>query len=492
MDDFKSTLKFRLNDSVEYDERSGRLELLRRYPLQVLRLNLVWKPVFDLLSQQSWISQKAIFALVKDFDPIETGRFLHSLVCKGFIQRRGTPALTEFPKVSIIIPVKNRPQEIAKCLESLLRLDYPSDKTEIIVVDDGSTDGTVETVKRYPAHLISLKQNRKAPFCRNLAAMQASGEILAFIDSDCTADPAWLNELLPAFDDPAIAAVGGFVDSTLNQKMLDRYERVKSSLNMGNRFVCSSKSNRSFYVPSCNLLVKRDVYRQLGGFKEHLFVGEDVDFCWRLQDADFKLAYYPLGKISHRHRSSVIPFCTRRYDYGTSEPILQKEHPERIKTMQWAAGDILFWLCLALSAWLMSPVFFILSLIVLLNDVWSKIRKCRENRFQIGELKLLIVVTRGYLTFLYHMTTLCSRYYLVLLPLILLLSPAGAAILIAAHLGVGFVEYRMKRPDLNLFVFLCFFTLEQLSYQIGVWLGCFKNRHFSSVIPKIKIKYSAI
>ncbi len=113
----------------------------------------------------------------------------------------------------MIIPVRNRPREIEDCLFSLGKLDYPESKIEIIVVDDASTDHTPQVASEFPVRLISLRDNRQAPYCRNLAAKNAIGEILAFIDSDCLADPFWLKELISAFKDARVAAVGGRVAS---------------------------------------------------------------------------------------------------------------------------------------------------------------------------------------------------------------------------------------------------------------------------------------
>ena len=84
------------------------------------------------------------------FDPVPTEKFLEGLVRKGFLEERGLPEIKEYPFISIIIPVRNRPDEITECLESLLRVEYPPELMEIIVVDDASTDNTSEVVARLP------------------------------------------------------------------------------------------------------------------------------------------------------------------------------------------------------------------------------------------------------------------------------------------------------------------------------------------------------
>ena len=131
----------------------------------------------------------------------------------------------------------------------------------------------------------------QASYCRNHAARQARGDLLAFIDSDCLAESAWLRELVPAFKDKSLGALGGIVDSYFNAKGLDRYEKAKSSLSVGTWFRRSQKNDPFFYLPSCNLVVRRRLFLDIGGFKEELVVGEDVDLCWRIRKSGYQIEY---------------------------------------------------------------------------------------------------------------------------------------------------------------------------------------------------------
>lgn len=486
MKDSETKLSYRFHDSVDYFEQEGLLILVLGYPLKMIKLNPVWKPVFNQLSQKSWISFNLIVSRVKNLPVEKVELFLQNLVCKGFIQRMGTPELRSFPMVSIIIPVKNRPNDIKNCIEALLALDYPSEKIEITVVDDGSTDNTIAVIEQYPVNVILLRKNRQAPFCRNLAAKKAKGKYLAFIDSDCIAGKSWLQELLPVFKNPSVGAVGGLVDSTFQEKKLDRYEKVKSSLNMGKQFRCSNKTDLTFYVPSCNLLVRKKAFQQVGGFKEHFIVGEDVDLCWRMQEAGFQIEYQPVGKVCHKHRNQIVSFCLRRFDYGTSEPVLQKEHTERKKMMIWGLRDTLFWIFLILSVVFQSKIILLITLAVVIVDVFLKKHQAHSHGLEMSLPRLFAVAFRGYVVFLYHIFAFLSRYYLIALPLVGFIAPIGFIILISAHLITGIVEFKLRRPNLNLFFFIFYFTLEQTSYQTGVWWACFKNGCFSAVFPKIR------
>ena len=415
-------------------------------------------------------------------------RFLNTLIRKGYLAQTGFPRLadSDYPAVSVIIPVRDRPQEIRACLASLTRLDYPAAKREIIVVDDASRDDTPAVVEQFPAvRLIRMPQHRQASFCRNRAAASARGDILAFIDSDCLADPTWLKELVPAFRDRSLGALGGRVDAAFEENGLDRYEKVKSALKMGSWFKRSEQAERFFYVPACNFLVRRDAFRDVGGFRASLHVGEDVDFCWRLQDAGFSLEYRPLGRVAHKHRNRLGAFCTRRFDYGTSEPVLQSLHRARVKTLFLPWSETLFWLAAVMAIVLQNFLPLAAGGALLLVDGIRKHRRLQTRQVPVTRRAVYTAIIRGYLAFVYHCCSFVSRYYLIVVPALVPLSPLTAAVMGCMHLIAGLVEYRVKQPRLNPLFFLFFFTLEQASYQSGVWWACIRRLNFNPVLPRV-------
>ncbi len=392
------------------------------------------------------------------------------------------------PSVSVIVPVRNRPAEIEACLDALQLLRYPRERLEIIVVDDASEDVTPEVISRFPVRRIALNEHKQASHCRNLGARKSRGDVLAFVDSDCQVHPDWLSELLPSFRDPALAAVGGLVDSKFAESALDRYEKVKSSLHMGFRLRRSTRSEPFFYLPSCNLLVRRKAFLNLGGFREDLHVGEDVDLSWRLCDAGFQIEYRPCGVVYHRHRSQLRTFCARRFDYGTSEPMLQQLHPKRIKQIPFPLGGAAFWGIIALaliSAW---PPLLALAGLGLLLDSHLRSRQLKRKEIPVRNGSLVVAVLRSYFAFLYLFSAFVSRYYLLWYPVVAFVSPALGAALVGMHFLVGIVEFCVKRPELNLPAFLYYHTWEQLWYQAGVWWGCLRALCFKPVNPRVVLK----
>jgi mycofactocin system glycosyltransferase len=482
-------LSFRLRPSARYHcLPDGKRALVLRYPLRAAFIHDFWHPVLAFLGQNVWVPMDRITAAVTHIPPQQIELFLNSLVRRGYVAQEGYPLIDEadYPTVSVIIPVRNRHKEITACLHSLARLDYPGEKLEIIVVDDASEDATAEAVARFPeVHLLRMQQHRQASFCRNRAAQAAQGDILAFIDSDCLADPTWLKELVPAFRDTSLGALGGWVDAVFEEKGLDRYEKVKSALKIGAYFKRSEQAERFFYVPSCNFLVRKEAFLSLGGFRETLHVGEDVDLCWRLQDAGHILEYRPMGRVSHKHRNRLAAFCSRRFDYGTSEPELQQLHAGRVKTLYLPWTESLFWLIVVLSMTLKTGLPLFMAAGLLLVDGIKKHAKLKTRHLPVTRRQVYTAIIRGYLAFVHHCCSFISRYYLVVVPLVLLLSPLTAAVIFGMHLSAGIVEYTVKKPRLNPLLFLLFFTLEQASYQSGVWWACICRVNFNPVLPRI-------
>ncbi len=478
-------LGYRLAKGVTRHEKNDGIFLLLGFPLKSLSLHPAWKGIIRCLSGRDYVAFQQLLPLIENVDADRVESMLNDLVLKGFLEQQGIPALSELPMVSIIIPVRNRPEEISACLKSLEDLDYPANRLETIVVDDASTDHTPEIVSGFPVRLIRLENNQQAPFCRNLAAGEAKGEILAFVDSDCLVDPLWLKELLPTFKAASVGAVGGRVASYFNTSGLDCYEAANSSLIMGRHAMRSQERDTAFYVPSCNLLVRRSLFLGMDGFREELVVGEDVDLCWRIQDHGLHVAFQPVGKVFHKHRNRLIPFCGRRFDYGTSEPLLQKLHKKRSKKMVFPVGGSFFLALGILAMMTASPMLLIPCGAISIGDALNRWCIVRKKGVPVGVMSILLAVLREYFSFAYHLCAFASRYYLIWAILLLPLFQTASMVIMTMHLVVGIVGYVIKKPQLNPFSFLFYFTLDQLSYQSGVWWGCFRHRAFGSVNPKL-------
>jgi mycofactocin glycosyltransferase len=412
-----------------------------------------------------------------------SARVLEELAKRGFLQRLqgtgGTPA--KLPRVSIVIPVMDREEELRECLTSLCRIDYPEDLLEVIVVDDGSSDGSAEVASAFGATVLSSGGRGRGPAAaRNRGAEAATGEILAFIDSDCTASIPWLKELVGAFADPQVAAVGGLVDGMYRTSALDRYEAVMSSLSLGKHERSGQGGDDTFYLPSCNLLVRRDAFARVGGFRVAMHVGEDVDLTWRLRDGGFRIIYRPQGRVLHAHRSYLPAFLKRRFEYGTSEGLLQTLHPERRKKMAFPPLLCAVLACCAAGIVGGGLVLFLAAAVLLAGDAVVTRSESRRLGFSLEFHRIAASRFRTFVSLCYYVSFHLTRYYGWPLFAIAMLWPSGWPLLLPVVLWPALVDWYVRRPDLSPPVFFFFYLLEHLAYGAGVFRGCLGQRSFAS------------
>ena len=464
-------MNYRMAQGVELVQKEGGDFLMSKTPLALVRLNA---PLVE-LARRAMAGPIAAAGAAQE-------KVLEQLALKGFLVRLQDVAQPEatLPTISIVIPVLDRADELARCLASIAQIDYPKEKIEVIVVDDGSRDDSAKVALNHGAQVVSSGGVRRGPAAaRNVGAAQACGELLAFIDSDCTASPGWLTELVHLFRDDRIAAVGGMVEGMCSASSVDRYEAVMSSLSLGSRERFGGGGDDTFYLPSCNLLVRRELFASVQGFEDSMHVGEDVDLTWRLRDAGWTIAYLPAGRIYHEHRSSVRSFMSRRFDYGTSEGMLQKLHPLRRKrfVLPPLLGIVLALLLLApfLSWWLIPAAGALLA-----ADAAVYRRRLARRGVPLGYGSIFGGRLRALGGLSYYLSYHLVRYYALPLCALALLLPGFWAVPMAALFTCAGVDYLIKKPRLAAVQFTTIYLLEQLAYGSGVFWGCLRGRGFAS------------
>jgi mycofactocin glycosyltransferase len=460
-----------LAKNVELVERDGGIFLLSKTPLSLLRLN---PALAELLRADS----DGEIAPATDAE----ASVLEQLTEKGFLLRlRETPETpADLPLISVVIPVKDRAEELGRCLASIASVDYPQEKLQVIVVDDGSSDGSAAVAREAGACVVPSGGSGRGPAAaRNVGARSARGEIIAFIDSDCTASTGWLAELIPLFADSKTAAVGGLVDGMCTESAVDRYEAVMSSLSLGSRERSGNSGNDTFYLPSCNLLVRRETFAAAGGFDDAMHVGEDVDLTWRLRDRGWTISYLPKGRVFHEHRSSLRSFMSRRFDYGTSEGTLQILHPQRHKKMV-----IPPMLAVVLALSLLTPLTGGWSLVaggVLLaaDAAAARVRIARRG-IPLGFGSVMAGRLRALGSLVYYLCYHLVRYYSVPLIAVTLCFPLFGWVPLAVLGCAAVVDHAVRKPALGFIPFTAIYLLEQIAYGSGVFWGCLRRRCFAS------------
>lgn len=175
---------------------------------------------------------------------------------------------------SVIIPAKNEQGNIARCLESVLSVDWDPAEFEIMVVDNGSSDKTVEVADRFGVS-VHLEPDLSIAGLRNFGAGKASGEILSFIDADCTVDRGWLREASRYLSRTEIVCFGSPPGVPPNATW------VQSAW-----FLVRRKQfavGETDWLESMNMFVRREVFCTCGGFDETLVTCEDYDFSLRMK-----------------------------------------------------------------------------------------------------------------------------------------------------------------------------------------------------------------
>jgi glycosyltransferase involved in cell wall biosynthesis len=229
--------------------------------------------------------------------------------------------LPGYPFVSIIVCSYNGAKTLEPCLESLGQIDYPN--YEIILIDDGSTDNTREIAARFPDVRYVYQTNHGLSHARNHGAAIAKGEIFAYTDSDCMADPDWLYYLISTLLSGDYAGVGGPNVSPPAQNWV---QACVAAAPGGPSHVLLTDTVAE-HIPGCNMAWYRWAFENVGGFDpEYHKAGDDVDFCWRVQQSGHAIAFSPTAVVWHYRRFTLRAFRKQQEGYGEAESLLRFKH----------------------------------------------------------------------------------------------------------------------------------------------------------------------
>ena len=235
-------------------------------------------------------------------------------------------AKESLPKVSVIVPVKNGGAKIQGLLDSLMQIDYPKDKLEIIIVDGNSSDDTREIVSRYPVKLL-LEENHGINGARNTGLKHSGGDIIVFTDSDCVVPKDWIKRIVEDFQDSKIGCVGGNVEGYYDD-FLSRYSD-ESIIPVMRRFkrreVLDTIKPPLHYPAGCNMAIKRDIIEKVGLFDENIMYGFDEDeLVERICRKGNEMILDPEILVKHKHRSTLPELLKQNFRYGRGIGLLLK------------------------------------------------------------------------------------------------------------------------------------------------------------------------
>lgn len=259
--------------------------------------------------------------------PVGAGRLATSDPDADHVPRAGADP-RRWPRVSVVVCNYNGGETIDETLESLRTLDYPD--FEVIVVEDGSTDDSLAIAQRHRDHVRLIThenhQNLGLSVSRNVGAQLATGQIVAYIDSDAYADPQWLRHLVLTLTSGDYAGVGGPNLTPPADGLLAQF----IAMCPGNPTHVLIDNVRADHVPGVNMAYWRHRLLGCGGFDPvHRAAGDDVDLCWRLRDQGLEIAFSPAAIVWHHRRPSLRRYFKQQAGYGVAEDQLERKHPDR-------------------------------------------------------------------------------------------------------------------------------------------------------------------
>ncbi len=248
-------------------------------------------------------------------------------------------------KVSVVVPVYNTARFLAACIEGLLDQDLDPADYEILMVDNNSTDESVSIIERYPRVRLLHEPKQGSYAARNRGLREATGEVIAFTDSDCVPERSWLRECLAGLGRPEVEIVVGhtyFDPGSWWMEQLGRFEEAKGM------YALSHHDPRAYYGHTNNMAARRETVEVAGGFLEWER-GSDVILVHRtLQRTSCgAVTFRPSMRVRHLEVSTIAGYYQKLFTYGRSQRRYRKIVParplttaERLRVFRTAAANL--------------------------------------------------------------------------------------------------------------------------------------------------------
>jgi len=236
-------------------------------------------------------------------------------------------------KCSVIVPAYNAAGTLPACLHALLHQTIARTEYEIIVVDDGSTDGTGETVLQSVVLIHQTHRGRAA--ARNSGIRVARGGLLLFTDADCVPTPNWIEAMTRPFKDNQVAGCKG-VYRTHQRNLLARFVQVEYE----EKYRAMEGTSSIDFVDTYSAAYRKKVLVDEGCFSEEILAAEDAELSFRLTERGYRLIFNPQGVVYHHHARTIGRYLRRKFSYGEWRLQVYTRFPQKIRGDSHTPGNL--------------------------------------------------------------------------------------------------------------------------------------------------------
>jgi len=216
-------------------------------------------------------------------------------------------------KISVIVPTYNSERTIGKTIKAVLNQNYPKKKYELIIVDDGSSDKTVDVVKKIKSVRFFKQKHKGAAAARNFGVKKSKGNIILFTDADCVPGKNWIKNMVKPFADKNVIAVSGTYKTMNNDSLIARFV----GLEIDERHRKLQKRQSIDFVGTFSGAYRKEIFRKIRGFDESFTTadGEDMEISFRAEKFG-KMVFADKAFVYHRHPDSLSKFLKQKFSRG--------------------------------------------------------------------------------------------------------------------------------------------------------------------------------
>jgi cellulose synthase/poly-beta-1,6-N-acetylglucosamine synthase-like glycosyltransferase len=232
--------------------------------------------------------------------------------------------------ISVIIPAYQAVGVLPQCLSALQQQTFDRARYEIIVVDDGSIDGTPEAAEQalrdFPAMQVVRADHAGPANARNVGARAAAGDLLLFTDADCEPRPDWIEQFVRVFNDPSISGAKGAY-ATRQRSLMARFVQQEYE----ERYDHTRRQATIDFIDTHSAAYRRSAFMDNGGFDVSFPTAsvEDQEFSFRLAKRGHRLVFAPEALVYHQHNTTLARYFRRKYYIGHWKMHLLKRHPDK-------------------------------------------------------------------------------------------------------------------------------------------------------------------